>query len=278
MLKFNKFTAIALIFVTVAALASGCSSAAANTVFSADDLPGKTIGVQLGTTGDIYASAYETPETESGSTETAAAASTIERYKTGAEAIQALKQGKVDCVIIDNEPAKAFVEKNSDLKILDDPFALEEYAICISKDNSELKDKINAALAELKTDGTIDSIIKNYIGDDTKGKTPYTSPADVDRSNGTLTMATNAQFEPYEYIEGGKVIGIDADLAQAIADKLGMELVINDIDFDAIISAVQSGKADIGVAGMTITEDRLKSIDFTDSYTTATQVIVVRTK
>lgn len=279
MYRFLKLGAAALVTVMLLALAAGCAAAPANTVFSIDDLPGKTIGVQLGTTGDIYASDYEEPETvaESGS-ETAAPASTIERYKTGAEAVQALKQGKVDCVIIDSEPAKAFVAKNSDLKILDDPFALEEYAICISKDNSALKDKINAAIADLKADGTIDNIIKNYIGDDTKGTLPYTSPADVDRSNGTLTMATNAQFEPYEYIEGGKVVGIDADLAQAIADKLGMELVINDIDFDAIISAVQSGKADIGVAGMTITEDRLKSIDFTDSYTTATQVIIVRVK
>ena len=65
-------------------------------------------------------------------------------------------------------------------------------------------------------------------------------------------------------------------MAQAVADKLGMELKIEDMEFDSIINAVQSGKADIGVAGMTVTEDRLKSIDFTDPYTTATQVIIVK--
>ena len=107
--------------------ACGGSNVPANTVNSVDDLPGKTIGVQLGTTGDIYASDYE----EEGST--------IERYNKGADAIQALKQGKVDCVIIDEQPAIAFVKKNSDLKILEEEFALEEYAICISKENSELK-------------------------------------------------------------------------------------------------------------------------------------------
>ena len=122
----------------------------------------------------------------------------------------------------------------------------------------------------------MNTIIGNYIGDDTKGKSPYTSPADVDRSNGTLTMATNAAFEPYEYYEGQTVVGIDADLAQAICDKLGMELKIEDMEFDSIINAVQAGKADIGVAGMTVTEDRLISVDFTDPYTTAQQVIVVR--
>jgi len=187
-----------------------------------------------------------------------------------------LKQGKVDCVIIDEQPAIAFVEKNSDLKILDEEFALEEYAICISKENTELKEKINAALAQLKADGTLDSIIANYIGDDTKGKTPYESPADVDRSNGTLVMATNAAFEPYEFYKDQKIVGIDADMAQAVCDILGMELKIEDMEFDSIINAVTSGKADVGVAGMTVTEDRLQNVDFSDSYTTATQVIVVR--
>lgn len=246
--------------------ACGGSGVPANNVNSVDDLPGKMIGVQLGTTGDIYASDYE----EEGST--------IERYNKGADAIQALKQGKVDCVIIDEQPAIAFVKKNPDLKILEEEFALEEYAICISKENSELKEKINGALAELKANGTLDQIISNYIGDDTKGKFPYESPADVQRTNGTLVMATNAAFEPYEYYENQVVVGIDADMAQAVCDILGMELKIEDMEFDSIINAVTSGKADIGVAGMTVTEDRLLSVDFSDSYTTATQVIVVRGK
>ena len=257
--KFAALTLSAMMAASFAAPAFGDSAVA-----SVDDLPGKTIGVQLGTTGDIYATDYE----EEGST--------IERFNKGNDAVMALKQGKVDCVIIDEQPAKAFVEKNDDLTILDEEFALEDYAIAVSKDNAELTEKINAALAELKEEGVIDDIINNYIGDDTKGKTPYESPEDVDRSNGTLVMATNAYFPPYEYHEEQKVVGIDADLALAIADKLGMELQIEDMEFDSIITAVQSGKADIGVAGMTVTEDRLKNIDFTDSYTTAKQVIIVQ--
>lgn len=235
-----------------------------NTVFGVDDLPGKTIGVQLGTTGDIYASDYE----EQGST--------IERYNKGNDAVQALKQGKIDCVIIDNQPALAFIANNDDLMILEEDFAVEDYAIAVSKDKADLTAAINGALAELKADGTLDSIVANYIGDDTKGKSPYESPADVDRSNGTLVMATNAAFEPYEYYEGTEIVGIDADMARAVCDKLGYELQIEDMEFDSIINAVQSGKADMGVAGMTVTEDRLIAIDFTDSYATATQVIIVR--
>ena len=88
-------------------------------------------------------------------------------------------------------------------------------------------------------------------------------------------VATNATFEPYEYMENGEVVGIDIDIAQAICDKLGLELQVDNIEFDAIITAVQSGRADIGIAGMTVTEDRLQSIDFTDTYATSTQVIIV---
>lgn len=236
---------------------------AAKVISTVDDLPGKKIGVQLGTTGDIYASDYE----EEGST--------IERFNKGADAVLALTQGKVDCVIIDSEPAKAFVAANEGLKILEEPFADEDYAICVAKDNDELTQDINNALNELKEDGTVDKIINNYIGDDA-GNSPYVSPADVDTSKGELHMATNAFFEPYEFYEGDTVVGIDAMIAQAICDKLGYKLVIDDMDFDSIITAVQSGKADFGMAGMTVTEERLQSINFTDSYTTATQVIIVK--
>ena len=263
MKNMKKIVALSMTAAVMAA-AFAMPAMAEGTVTCVDDLPGKTIGVQLGTTGDIYASDYE----EEGST--------IERFNKGNDAVMALKQGKLDCVIIDEQPAKAFVEKNDDLTILDEEMALEEYAIAVSKDNAELTEKINGALAELKEEGTVDSIIANYIGDDTKGTCPYESPEDVDRSNGTLVMATNAYFPPYEYYEGQEVVGIDVDMAQAIADKLGMELQVDDIDFDAIIAAVKSGKADIGVAGMTVTEDRLKNIDFTDTYATAKQVIIVR--
>lgn len=235
-----------------------------NSVFKVEDLPGKTIGVQLGTTGDIYASDYEKE------------GSMIERYNKGADAIQALKQGKVDCVIIDEQPANAFVDKNSDLTILKEEFTLEEYAICLNKDNAALTEQINQAIDELKADGTLDQIEANYIGDDTKGTCPYVSPDNVDRSKGVLVMATNAAFEPYEFYSNQEIVGIDAEMARAVCDKLGYDLTIEDMEFDSIINAVTSGKADMGVAGMTITEDRLKSVDFSTPYTTATQVIVVR--
>ena len=94
-------------------------------------------------------------------------------------------------------------------------------------------------------------------------------------TEGVLIMATNAEFPPYEYYEGDQIIGIDAEVAAAIAEKLGLTLQIEDMAFDSIIAAVQSGKVDMGMAGMTVTEERLESINFTDSYATGVQVIIV---
>ena len=92
---------------------------------------------------------------------------------------------------------------------------------------------------------------------------------------GKLVMATNATFPPYEYYESSEIVGIDAEIAGAIADKLGLELVIEDMEFDSIIEAVKSGKVDIGMAGMTVTPDRAEAVHFTDTYSTGIQVVIV---
>lgn len=261
-MKKSVFAVLAVLL--LAALFVGGVSAE-KVIAGVDDLAGAKIGVQQGTTGDIYATDYEGDE----------AGTVIARYLKGADAVQALKTNKIDCVIIDNLPAESFVAKNPDLMILEEEFTVEEYAIALKK-NSALTAKINDALAKLKADGTLDQIIENYIGeDDVKGTMPYIKK-DVERPNGKLIMATNAYFPPYEYYSGGDIVGIDADIAQAICDELGYELEIKDMEFDAIIPAIESGKADFGAAGMTVTEDRLKNVDFTDSYATAKQVIIVK--
>lgn len=116
---------------------------------SPDDLKGKKIGVQTGTTGDIYAEDIENGE--------------IQRFNKGMEAVMALNQGKVDAVIIDREPAKVFVKENAGLKILDEAFTEEEYAIAVKKGNTELLDKMNGAIKELKESGELKKIVDKYI-------------------------------------------------------------------------------------------------------------------
>ena len=92
---------------------------------------------------------------------------------------------------------------------------------------------------------------------------------------GKLIMATNAAFPPYEFIEGNEIVGIDAEIAGAIAEKLGLELQIDDMEFDSIVESVKGGKADIGLAGMTVTPERQEVINFTASYATGVQVVIV---
>ena len=115
-----------------------------------------TIGVQLTTTGDLYAT-WDIEDEGLG---------TVDRYNKGADAVMALKSGKVDCVIIDNEPAKAFVAENEGLKILDTEYAVEDYAIAMNKGNEELYKQVNEALEELIADGTVQKILDKYINAD----------------------------------------------------------------------------------------------------------------
>ena len=94
-------------------------------------------------------------------------------------------------------------------------------------------------------------------------------------NDGVLTMATNAQFPPYEYYEGETIVGIDTEIVAAIAEKLGLDYKIEDMEFDSIITAIQTGKADIGLAGITVTDERKEAVNFTESYATGKQVIIV---
>lgn len=110
----------------------------------------------------------------------------------------------------------------------------------------------------------------------TETKAGETKTAESEAAGGKLVMVTNAEFPPYEFHENNEIVGIDADIAKAIADKLGMELEIQDMAFDSLIPAVQSGKADFTAAGMTVNEDRKKNVDFTDTYAEAAQVIIVK--
>ena len=230
-MKMKKLTGIVLAAACMVSLA-GCGSSEKKevNVEKPEDLKTLTIGVQQGTTGDILSSDQVEKDSQ------------MKRYPKGSTAIQALKNGKIDCVVIDSEPAAKFGEKNQDLKIIDGVFETEEYAMCVKKGNTELLDEMNKALEELKEDGTVDKIIGNYIGDDT-GKYQYESPADVDHSKGTLVMATNAEFEPYEYHEGDGIVGIDVDLSRAICDKMGYDLEILDMEFDSILPSIAAGKA-----------------------------------
>lgn len=110
-------------------------------------------------------------------------------------------------------------------------------------------------------------------GNDNPDPTPSPDPTPDTK---TLYMATEGTFPPYEYYDGDKLVGIDVDVANAIAEKLGMKLEVVDIAFDSIVSGVQAGKYDMGMAGMTVNEERLEKVNFSDSYATGIQVVIVK--
>lgn len=245
----KKFITLLLALVMIVSCFAGCGA------------KGIKIGVQTTTTGDIYASGDFGEDA-------------VTRYDNGAAAVEALKAGKVDCVIIDNEPAKSYVDANDGLKILETEYAVEDYAICFQK-GSELKAKVDAALKALIDDGSVKKIVDKYInnsGDELAG-VPVQF-ADTDKED--LVMATNAEFLPYEYIDGDMYYGIDVEVAQLIANKLGYDLKIENVSFDSIIPGVQSGKYSMGIAGLTVTDERLESVDFSSTYATGVQVVIVK--
>ena len=266
--------AIFLCLLILASCGSESSSENRKQMKTKADLQGAVIGVQLGTTSDGLATELE----KKGD------GTKVERYNKGADAIQALLQGKIDCMVTDEAPAKAFQRVNPSLQILPETFDASSFAICVGKDHGELKQSINHAIRILKANGVIDSIVNRHLERGIAvAYTPKTSDAkkmgpEALQKLGlkkSLRFATNATFEPFEYYQDGKIVGIDVDVANAIGDVLGVDVEILDMEFDAIITSVQAGKADAGIAGITVTPEREKNIGFTDSYADVRQVIMV---
>ncbi len=160
----------------------------------------------------------------------------------------------------------------ANLVILDTEYITEDYAIAVAKDDLALLADINQALATLKENGTVKKIQDKYISGI---EHDLVFQQNVEGKE-VITMGTNAEFPPYEFKEGDAIVGIDAEMAAAIADILGKKLVIEDMLFDATIPALVAGKIDFIMAGLTVTDERKESVNFTDSYATGVQVIIVK--
>ena len=168
-----------------------------------------------------------------------------------------------------DEPATSAAK----VKVIDIELSSEEYAFGVDKKQPELKEKCNELLKEMKSSGELEEISNHFFGD---GEPVAVTSAKQDNSKDQLVVATNAEFAPFEYKEGDKFYGIDMEIAKLLADKLGKELVIVDMAFDAVLLSVQQQKADIGMAGLTVTEERAKQVDFSDPYYNAAQKIICK--
>lgn len=239
-------------------LFTSCSKKAQVKIEKASDLEGKTIGVQVGTTGELYVQEVK--------------GATCRSFKNGIDASLALANGSIDAVVLDELPAKEIVKRNPNLKIVNDTFAAEEYAIAVKKGNTELLDQINKTILRILSDGTYEDLINTFMPVEGDIKLPAT----IETSGEPLRMGTNAAFPPFEWVESVEPVGFDVTVGQMIARDAGRKFVVVDMAFDALIAALQSGSVDFVAAGMTATEERRQNVDFSEPYFSSNQVIIIR--
>lgn len=163
--------------------------------------------------------------------------------------------------------------KTPAVKVININLTEEEYAFGVDKNQPELLEQVNAFIAEIKENGKMEEIFNKYFKEGTP--TLVTSAA-LDETKDQLVVATNAEFPPFEYTEGDQYLGVDMEIAYLLAQKLGKELVIQNMDFDAVCLSVGSHKCDIAMAGLTINEERKESVTFSDSYYQASQKLIVK--
>ena len=159
-------------------------------------------------------------------------------------------------------------------KVIEFDLTEELYAFGVDKNQPELLTQVNDFIKEIKEDGTLEEIFDKYFGD---GTPVGIASAELDESKDQLVVATNAEFAPFEYKDGDKYYGVDMEIAYLLAQKLGQELVIQNMDFDAVCLTVGQHKCDIAMAGLTVNEEREEHVTFSESYYVASQRLVVKT-
>lgn len=158
------------------------------------------------------------------------------------------------------------------VKVIDIELTDEEYAFGVDKTQPQLLESVNAFIKEIQENGTFDAICNNYFGD---GTPVAVTSAAYDESKDQLVVATNAAFEPFEYTQGDSYYGIDMEIAKALADYLGKELVIQNMEFEAVCLSVGQQKCDVAMAGLTIKPDREEYVNFSAPYYSASQKLIV---
>ncbi|MDD4537784.1 MAG: ABC transporter permease subunit [Lentisphaeria bacterium] len=185
-------------------------------------------------------------------------------FNAVADMFIALDQGKLDGILVDEPSAKVFCAKNSKLAIWDEPIVSCSYAMALSHQKTDLCSAINQLLAELRQNGGLDRLNSKWLGANEKEKIVDDFPATGPK--GTLRIVMDPVLEPFSYIKDGRPVGYDMDIIVRLAQKLEMGIEVMTVDFPALIPAVVSGKADIGIGGITVTDERKKNVLFTDSY------------
>ena len=243
----------------VLALCMLCGAAFA--LASCGETPASKLAIQSGTTSEAYAKVLKNVE--------------IVSYDTFALAAQGMKNGAADYVVVDKTTGQALCKEIEGLKIVDIALSSEYYGIGIDPKQTDLKAKIDNILAT-KAD-EIEAIKDKYMnGEESKYVGVISKDKDISKADQQLVVATNAEFAPWEYKEGNKFYGIDMEIAALIAAELGLELVIDDMQFNMVVGAVGKNGVDIAMSGITITTERQQVINFSTPYYTESIVVVCK--
>ncbi len=235
-------------------------SAAKSEYTSVHQLNGKKIGILAGSTYD-KAVMEALPDSE------------LVAIGSYSEIMMSLKDGKVGCYVADEPIAKMQLASTSGITYIPELITHNDYAYVLSKDNVELQKKINTAFAELKSEGVVDGLIDKWLN--LNGEQEITPNPDADISNGTLRVLTSNDQEPFCYIKDNKLIGFDIEMITRIAEKMGYAVEIEDVDFSSLIPSVTSGKADVGIGCITVTDERKETVLYTDTVYSGGTVAVV---
>ena len=249
-----------LIILLTILMTTGCSNKL-NIINTKDDLNNKNIGVYTG-------SEYDTIAKDN------IINANISYYNSYSDQIAALKNGKLDAFLTDEPLAKEIIKNNDGLKILDEKLTEDSYAFAINPQSKDLQKKVNSVLSEMKEKGKLAELEEKWMGNDEKKKEldNYTYKS----TNGTIKFGVVSGSAPFVYVNNNKIVGYDVDVARYIAYKLKYKLEVVEMQYDGIIPAVVSGKVDMAGCSIIVTEERKKSVLFSDPDYTGGIVIVTR--
>jgi len=252
-----KKLAVLLLIALIISLPSGCgNSAPLNTVNSLDDVPGKMIGALGGTPSERLAS-------ELGSAMV---------FNSSEELAAQLKTGTIDCAIMERSFAAELVSNIRGIRILDEPLLVYDLRFAVPKENTELLKAIDSALISLRGNGTLKGLRDKYFSG---RRYTYTSPEDIVRRPGTLTLAVPPDSPPFSVLDSNGVFtGLDVDVARAVSDVLGVELQIIEYDAWELVSAVRYGRTDIALGWLPSEGEEL--VDTSEPYAFVEYMVVVR--
>ncbi|HLZ19350.1 MAG TPA: ABC transporter permease subunit, partial [Smithellaceae bacterium] len=232
---------------TVVVVATAAGAREADTIYDISQLAGKKVGIL---TGSVY----------DGVLKSRISGALPEYFNTVADQVEAVKSGKIAGFLVDEPLARDIINNTAGVTTLNKTLTSDGYAFAFAKDRTELHSQFDAALKEMRDDGTLQKIDARWFGkEDTVKVLPDLMPAG---KNGVIRLATNSNMAPFAYIKHGKMVGYDIEIAMRIAAKLGHTLEIVDMDFAAIIPSLISGKSDMAAGGITMTPERARSVLF----------------